>query len=34
MFLAKVGINNSYSEDNQALVEPFFVRYHPGNHID
>jgi len=25
MFLAKVGITNSYQEDNQNLCQPFFV---------
>lgn len=25
LFLAKVGIQNSYSEDNEKLSEPFFV---------
>jgi hypothetical protein len=26
IFLSKVGIGNSYSEDTQVQVEPFFVR--------
>lgn len=28
LFLQKVGISNSYSEDNLTLVTPFFVRPH------
>lgn len=28
IFLAKVGITNNYSEDNQSLTEPFFVRFY------
>jgi len=27
LFLSKVGIANSYSEDNKTLVDPFFVSF-------
>lgn len=33
LFLSKVGINNSYLEDKQNLVEPFFVLFKFGSYF-